>query len=123
VGDYRRIIIEKRRYIASRLAWLWVYGKWPNDFVDHANGNKQDDRIGNLRAATKSQNHANTSAPAHNTSGLKGVSWSKRYGFWLAQIQHKNKHHFLGYFVTPAEAHTAYREAASRLFGQFARSE
>ena len=78
VGAYRIIIIKKRKYVASRLAWLWFYGKWPNDFVDHANGNKQDDRISNLRAATKSQNSANTSAPTHNTSGLKGVSWSKK---------------------------------------------
>ena len=121
VGVYRRILIKKRRYVASRLAWLWFYGKWPNDFVDHANGNKQDDRISNLRAATKSQNSANTSAPTHNKSGLKGVSWENRAGKWKAQICYQNKRRWLGYFDTASEAHKAYCDEAVKLHGAFAR--
>jgi hypothetical protein len=123
VGTYRIIIIEKRKYVASRLAWLWFYGKWPIDFVDHANGNKQDDRISNLRAATKSQNTANVGAPTHNTSGLKGVSWDKRRGKWRAQICYQNKRRELGLFNTASEAHKTYCDEAVRLHGVFARFE
>jgi len=121
MGAYRLISIKKRRYVASRLAWLWVYGKWPSDFVDHANGNKRDDRISNLRAATKSQNSANIGAPVHNTSGLKGVSWDKRSGKWRAQICYQNKRRGLGLFNTASEAHKAYCDEAVRLHGDFAK--
>ena len=122
VGVYRRILIRKRRYVASRLAWLWFYGKWPKDFVDHANENKQDDRISNLRAATKSQNTANMGPPSHNTSGLKGASWETRAGKWKAQICFQGKHRWLGYFETAEEAHEAYCHEAVRLHGEFAKS-
>ena len=121
VGAYRIILIKKRKYVASRLAWLWIYGKWPNDFVDHANGNKQDDRISNLRAATKSQNTANMGAPSHNTSGLKGASWETRARKWKAQICFHGKRRWLGYFETAEEAHQAYCDEAVRLYGEFAR--
>jgi len=120
-NHYTIISIDKRRYVASRLAWLWVYGEWPTAFIDHINGNKLDDRIANLRLATKSQNHANIGVRSNNTSGLKGASWSKRYSRWVAQIQFHGQHYFLGYFGTPKEAHEAYCRAAARLHGEFAK--
>ena len=112
-----------RAYRAHRVAWFLVYGECPDSDIDHANGDGLDNRIANLRIASRTENNSNRGAPKHNTSGFKGVTWSKREGFWRAQIQHKHKNHFLGYFVTPEEAHVAYREAASRLLGQFARFE
>ena len=121
VGAYRIILIRKRKYVASRLVWLWVYSEWPRDFIDHINGNKQDDRISNLRAATKSQNTANIGAPSHNTSGLKGASWEKRAGKWKAQICYQGKRRWLGYFKTAKEAHQAYCNEAARLYGEFAK--
>ena len=51
---YRYVTINRKRYCEHRLAWLYVYGKWPEDMVDHINGIKDDNRIENLREATRS---------------------------------------------------------------------
>jgi hypothetical protein len=115
--------INRRLYRAHRLAWLYVYGRWPEGELDHVNTDKMDNRIGNLRIATRSQSMGNVGTPKHNTSGLKGAYWDKRAGRWLAQIKHQKRQHHLGYFDTAQEAHAAYAKAALRLHGAFARTE
>lgn len=89
--------------------------------VDHKDRlNSLDNRRGNLRDASETQNRANTGTPSHNKSGLKGACFATGKGRWLAQIQYKGVRYFLGYFDTKEEAHAAYWEAAQRLFGEFA---
>lgn len=115
--------INRRLYRAHRLAWLYIYGQWPEGDLDHINTDKMDNRIANLRIATPSQSMGNVGKPKHNTSGLKGAYWDKRAGRWLSQIKHQRKQHHLGYFDTAEEAHAAYVEAATRLHGDFARHD
>ena len=74
-GGYWQIYVNNRLYLAHRLAWLYVYGKWPDKGIDHKNGIRTDNRICNLREATASQNGANKGRLTRNTSGFKGVSW------------------------------------------------
>ncbi|CAH0532169.1 Phage HNH homing endonuclease (ACLAME 27) [Ralstonia phage UAM5] len=102
--------------MAHRLAWLYMTGKWPEQFIDHANMNKGDNRWGNLREANKSQNNANQ--PARTTSGLKGAYWSNASMSWQAKINKR----YLGSYGTAEEAHAAYMEAARERFGEFARA-
>lgn len=118
-GGYRYIRVLGRHYRASRLAWLWVTGDWPAGVVDHANGDRQDDRWANLRLATSAQNCANAKLRADNTTGFKGVK--PLNGRWQARIGTGGKHH-LGTFDTPEEAHAAYVGAARVLYGKFARA-
>jgi hypothetical protein len=114
---WRRIKIDGVEYRASSLAWLYVYGKYVTD-LDHQNRRKADDRIDNLRKATRSQQGANRAAMPSNKFGLKGVC---RVGDkFQAQIKKNYKTMYLGLFKTPEEAHAAYREAAQRLHGEFA---
>lgn len=120
-NGYRLIALEGREYGAHRLAWLYVQGSWPKSHLDHINRVRYDDRIENLREATPSQNMANKTKQANNTSGLKGVTWCKRYQKWQAQIQCDQRPKFLGYFKTAAAAHAAYIKSAYELFGSFAR--
>ena len=115
-GDgYLRIRLQSRKYQAHRLAWLYVYGVWPKDQLDHINRNRSDNRISNLREVSHKQNHQNRSKPSNNTSGHPGVSWDKRDSKWRAQITHNQKKIHLGSFTTLEEA-IAARKAAEKLY-------
>jgi len=112
--------VRKRVYRAHRLAWLYVYGEWPDGEIDHINLNGLDNRIANLRLATPTQNSCNRGLRKDNTSGIKGVSWNKRDRKWLAHITVNGKQHHLGVFDTKAEAKAVRDEAAARMHGEFA---
>lgn len=112
---YLLIRVCSRLHKAHRLAWLYVYGSWPTDQIDHINRNRSDNRISNLREVTNKQNNQNRSKPSNNTSGHPGVSWYKRDSKWQAQITHNQKDIFLGYFTTLEEAISA-RKAAEKLY-------
>lgn len=117
---YRKITIDGAVYAAHRLAWFYVHGEWPGE-LDHINLNKVDNRIDNLREATRTQNYANRPALRISASGVKGVSWHKKTGKWVAQISASHRKYHLGLFETKGEAAKAYEEAARRHFGEFAR--
>jgi len=115
-GDgYLRVMALSRRYQAHRLAWLYMYGVWPEGQIDHINRIRTDNRIANLREVTNKQNHQNRSKPSNNTSGHSGESWYKRDSKWVAKITHNYKHTHLGYFENLEEA-IAARKAAEKLY-------
>ena len=118
---YIRIETLGAAMMAHRLAWFVTYGMWPKEELDHINCNRADNRLVNLREATRAENTRNARTPVRNTSGFKGVSFHKRMGKWQAQIQN-GKVIFLGYYDSPEEAHQAYVMAASRFHGDFARA-
>lgn len=104
---YRAISINNRSYLAHRLAWLYVYGEWPMDQIDHINGVKTDNRISNLRNATRSTNCQNLrAAKSNNKVGLLGVTRDR--GRFRAAIKDNGKQRFLGYFATAEAASAAY---------------
>ena len=111
---YLRIQIDSRLHFTHRLAWFYVTGEWPPDQIDHINGIRDDNRIANLRAATRSENGQNRRKPqANNTTGYLGVT--RHRGKFLAKIRLDGKRKHLGLFTTPEEAHVAYLEAKRRL--------
>ena len=114
-NDYLRIMVQGRPHRAHRLAWLYTYGTWPKDQIDHINRNRTDNRISNLREVSNKQNHQNKSKPSNNTSGHPGISWYKRDSKWQAKIKHNQKSIHLGYFTTLEEA-IAARKAAEKLY-------
>jgi hypothetical protein len=94
----------------------------PASDVDHRNGNGLDNRRENLRAATESQNAANSKKPksrSKTSSQYKGVSWHRIN--WQASIRFRGKAHHLGTFSDEADAAKAYDRAALKYFGEFAR--
>jgi len=119
---YVVITLDGRHHPAGRIAWAISHGAWPTGEIDHKNGNKSDNRLANLRDVTKSLNMANVGRRKTNTSGFKGVSWSRWAGRWEARIQIAGKQKFLGYFGTPELAHAAYCAAAVEAFGECARA-
>lgn len=91
--------------------------------LDHVNGNRKDNRIANLRKATRAQNSSNSKLPHNNTSGFKGVAWHKTNQKWQGYVGFANKRHHVGFFDTPEEADVAVREARETLHGAFARHQ
>ncbi len=123
VTGYIRIGIEGRLYIASRLAWFYVHGEWPSAEIDHRNRDRADNRLNNLRPASRLQNNRHSGKRAQTRSGFKGVAFrelSGGVGSWRARIKLNGKDHSIGYFDTPEKAARAYDEAAKVHYGQFA---
>jgi hypothetical protein len=110
-----KIRIEGKYYYASRLAWLFMYGYFPNGQLDHKNRNRSDNRISNLRQATHGQNMMNKKV--YGRIGFKGVSQDRK--IWRARLQIDGVTIRLGQFPTPEAAHAAYCEVAKKLHGEF----
>ena len=107
---YMRMMVRRRSYLLHRLAWFYVHGKWPNADIDHINGDRTDNRICNLREATRAQNLQNrTAASRSNKSGFLGVSANKNR--WSSRIYLNGQLQYLGTFDTPEEARAAYLAA------------
>lgn len=118
---YIEIGVDGKRYMAHRLAFLYMTGSIPSSYVDHINLTKSDNRWCNLRPASSSQNQMNTGGRPNNTSGFKGVSWHSRGGRWRANIRVGGKKKHLGYFDTAEDGYAAYCAAAKSHYGEFAR--
>ena len=84
--------------MAHRIAWLLTHERWPHKYIDHSNNDKADNRIANLREATKGQNSCNRDKQKNNSSGVKGVYWSPLFNKWSAQIGADGKRKTLGWF-------------------------
>ena len=92
------------------------------DHREHADGSHAQDRLSNLRIASRSQNTMNQRINHNNTSGYKGVHWRKASGnCWRAEITSQGRRKFLGAFTTPEAAAKAYDLAAKELHGEFAK--
>lgn len=117
---YIRFCVNRKTYYAHRLAWLYVYGYWPKNEIDHINGIKLDNRIENLREATRPENASNQKKQKNNASGFKGVSWRKDIQKWQVKIRKNYKQLHLGYFDSLEEAYKIYCNAAEELHGEFA---
>lgn len=106
------------RYVlyAHRVAYFLATEQQP-DQVDHVNGDRSDNRLANLRAATQQQNQRNR--PQSEKRGLpKGVSLEA--GRFMARARNaRGRSTFLGSFDTPKEAHAAYVAFARPIHGEF----
>lgn len=116
---YINIKIDGVLYKASRLAFLYMIGRWPDkEHVDHINGILDDNRWENLREATRSQNQANRRTVNKNGI-LKGVfRKGNSYRVHIAKDLHR---YHLGCATSEEEAKELYHAAAILLFGEFSR--
>ena len=110
-NGYIYLSVDGTRYLAHRLAWLWVYGAWPKHTVDHIDRNRLNNCIGNLRDVTHRTNTHNQTMRNTNTSGYTGVVWSKQTNKWIAQIKAGGRCHNLGHYPDIKQASAAYLAA------------
>ena len=95
-SGHRQIMLDTKLYMAHRLAWLYVYGYFPLNQIDHINRNPDDNRLVNLREATHSQNQQNTKVKSNNKSGFKGISFIAKENKWRVRITKEGKTICLG---------------------------
>lgn len=112
---YRLIGLFGRHYKSHRLAWLLMTGSFPDQQLDHIDGDGCNNKWSNLRAVTPQENQRNMRLMRHNTSGVCGVSWSKSSNKWFAHIKIGRKTKSLGYFTDKADAVAARKSAESIL--------
>lgn len=103
------------QYSASRLAWLYMTGRWPTKMIDHKDGDTTNEKWNNLRQATNRQNTANRKINYRSTTGFKGVTKPRKK--FIAMLAGK----YLGSFETAEEASAVYFQAAKRKYGEYAR--
>lgn len=117
------IRINDRLYLAHRLAWLIVHSKWPDNDIDHINGDPSDNRIVNLRDVTHAENTRNRSRQSNNTTGYVGVRFREHHGKWEGRINLNGVTVWREYFMSDQEVAAARRIALDRIHGEFAPNE
>jgi len=116
---YCSVGFYKTTAYVHRIIFLMHHGYIP-EFIDHIDGNTLNNKIENLRPATKSTNGMNRGKQKNNTSGYKGVYFSNGRKKWIAQIKINQKMKSLGGFDNIEDAHQCYVEAAKNIHKEFA---
>lgn len=101
--------------LAHRAAWALHHGVWPEAEIDHKNGIRSDNRLENLRPATRAQNAQNVAKSGKNSSGFHGVCWDRRTQKWMAHTKHLGKFKNLGRFDRIEDAARAAQEGRAAL--------
>ena len=117
---YLVVGINYKKYLVHRLIWV-MHGNDPVAVLDHINGDTTDNRIENLRASTHTENMCNARRSKRNTSGVKGVSWSKTMNKWVGSVWFKRKIYTTQPFEQKDQCAEAVKVLRSELHGEFAR--
>lgn len=108
-------------YRAHRVIWEFVNGELEDSVeIDHINNDRSDNRIENLRIANRCENCQNMAKPSNNTSGIKGVSWSKYHSKWECYCAVDGVKHKLGRYDSLAEAEQVVVDFRSEHHREFA---
>jgi len=114
--SYITIKVSGKHYLAHRVAWLLHYKIPPELFIDHIDGNGLNNKIGNLREVSRTENQRNQKLSSRSKSGVMGVSKDKKSGKWLVRIGSRDNLKRLGYYSDFFEAVCA-RKSAEKIRG------
>jgi len=106
---YYHLTFNYKTYFVHRVVWLLHHGSFPPEELDHLNRTRVDNRIENLRLASRKENSQNSRRSSN--SGAEGVHFNKRSKKYRTHIKLNKKQVYLGSFNSPEEAHAAYRAA------------
>lgn len=113
---YRNVRVDGATYAEHRLAWFYVHGQWPAADIDHINRVRDDNRLANLRPATRSENCQNQPVRSTNRSGVTGVYYHSCARKWVALISVDKKQRHLGVFDTAEQAAAARKFAEQQYY-------
>lgn len=114
----RCVKVYGKRYYSYKLIFLMHHGYMPCE-IDHIDTDSNNNRIENLRGATRAQNLRNRRLQSNNTSGCKNVVWKS--GKWVVELKLDGQRKYLGRFQDLELAHLVASEALDRYHGEFAR--
>jgi len=123
VKRYERVSINGKAYNLHRMIYLWHYGSLPK-VLDHIDGNRENNRIENLREATQQQNCLNSKHRSTSTSPYKNVYLQNDTGFkrnWVVSLMVSGKRKYIGSFEDIELAGLVAQEARDKYHGQYAR--
>lgn len=119
-AGYVKLTLMSRPVVAHRLAWALFVGDPPAE-IDHINGVRNDNRLENLRAATRAQNMHNAKVKSCSASGQKNVQWDAQAGKWRVRVRVDGKRHHIGRFADFEQAAEAARAFMLGQHKEFAR--
>ena len=108
---YLSIRLSGKYYLLHRLVWLYMYGYFPKEEIDHIDHNRTNNALSNLRLVSSQENKQNSRLSKNNKTGHNGVSLHKKTGKYRAYIMVNRKQIYLGLFETLQEAIDARKQA------------
>jgi hypothetical protein len=119
-NGYVQVELNNVTYMYHRIVWEMHNGPIPIGMhIDHIDRNRLNNKIENLRLATRSQNRANSKLHSNSTTGFKGVHKTPS-GKFQARISDGTRKRYIGLFDSAEEAAEAYKFVAKELHGEFA---
>lgn len=112
---YLNINIDYQIIRAHRIAWTYMTGEQPPEYLDHVNGMPLDNRWCNIRESTQTENLFNKRGHRNSVTGVKGVSLDKRSGRYRARVQSHGVIVFERFYDSLVEAKAA-RDAAAKVY-------
>jgi hypothetical protein len=119
---YMTVMINNKNYAFHRIIYFMSCGEQP-PHIDHIDNDPLNNKASNLRGATASQNACNKRKPKHNTSGVKGLTWSKKHNRWHASVFFEGRRKYVGMFKEISEATAALQKRREELHKDFANHE
>lgn len=116
---YRFVGVNAETCLEHLVIWMMFNDTLP-EAIDHIDGNKQNNRIENLRASTKQKNEANTGPRKNNSTGYKGIRKHKN-GRYTVQMNVGKTQIYISSHRTPEEAALVYNHNAKEWYGEHAK--
>ena len=116
---YLNVYANKCLYVAHRIIFIYHHGYLPK-FIDHIDGDRLNNKIENLRPATKADNSRNMKITQRNTSGAKGVYWHSQRSKWQGRVVFNYKTISVGLYEKFEDAKKAVCKKRAELHGEFA---
>lgn len=116
-SGYRMVSFDRKQLKTHRVIFALHYGYFPA-LIDHIDRNKLNNKIENLREATKSINGLNCKVRANNTSTFTGVNYRKDRKKWRAYVKINGTQEFIGYWDTKEQAVEARANYMKEKYGQ-----